>query len=1130
MSHRFKCTTEAEINNIKKRELASVEEANVRELIAQVGRLEELATELEGPVATRPLHAARLAVEQAVTCLDIPAAEPADWDKILEDLKDAQDNLQDRVEAGDEEAISAQATISLLRGILHLFLGPGGEEGALYDRTLTMLDDVEMMLILTRPALSEDWVQLWRVDRIETTIEACKKALELLKIDAPLSNARRAVANITLGNAYFDRVRGDRSDNLRLAIEYLEKGVAPGAKDRERYPRQWALAQQSLGNCYAWSQDFDKARERYLRALEWDDQFETDSQYSQDLATTLNNASIAGIRKWVKVVRGVIAARTLERPSTLFDIDRMQTDLNFRKPDVQISSLNDAFLWSKRFPTYQAVASYNLGRVYEIWADQVRAVRDLVLQWQDDWEAAATDESIPDASEETGETDERPPDASEEAGEAEERPAGASEEAEEADDRPPGAPEEDREEEKARWEKWIRELQEEVSKKEGEAKECYEKCIPRDDDSRHTSQLVELVAARRLGRLHFKNMAWEQAGCWYHKAIQVLERMRGEYITDLGRYALARQNANLYADMAFVCCRLAEDGDGRAPAWLVKEKGELSKDDLYTTALEYLEHGMARLLTEMLVRHDAAPRVAEPERTEEPDALKDLLHAFVERRAQIRKLESKLRNHQAGQQVSQTVEALLEARSAFDRTVALIQQHVPDFVVIPDVLEYHEIVDVVPWDKPSALVYFAITDWGTQVFVVTRGDGGHTGPSRGEPAWVTNDSTLHVFRLDLTRKELDKLLFSPEPEDPVGRWWQTYQAWQKARKARKDDQSLDDAWNQVMVEMEDPPRRVEAGWLAVYQLHRWKWELRNLWRSSIKDATENLYPGLFAEVDAYLKDTLECKRVIFVPQLGLRLLPLHALRDRQGQYLIERYEDIAYTPSAATLQGCRSRLAKGPQRTHFLGVAVGKNREEEDIFKKVIADIADFFRPGTAQPGTQPVLTLPENQAPGNQAKEEDVVRAARDRNFIAFECHGEFNLNDPWKSSLQLGGDDWLELHEVYDKVDLLQARMVTLGACESGLVDHTRPGGEFIGLPGGFLYAGASAVIGSLWKVDIQATGKLMVDTYQNVQKFEMQPSEALCQAQRAMLQSGSQHYRHPLYWAPFYLCGGCEGWWPP
>ena len=110
------------------------------------------------------------------------------------------------------------------------------------------------------------------------------------------------------------------------------------------------------------------------------------------------------------------------------------------------------------------------------------------------------------------------------------------------------------------------------------------------------------------------------------------------------------------------------------------------------------------------------------------------------------------------------------------------------------------------------------------------------------------------------------------------------------------------------------------------------------------------------------------------------------------------------------------------------------------------------------------------------------------------------------------------------YKKARLPNSRLITLGACESGLVDYTSPVDEFVGLPGGFLYAGAPAVIGSLWLVDQAKTKKLVIDIYKKVRVNGMRPSEALCEAQKEMLNGQPQ----PYYWAPFYLCGGCDGWW--
>jgi CHAT domain-containing protein len=68
---------------------------------------------------------------------------------------------------------------------------------------------------------------------------------------------------------------------------------------------------------------------------------------------------------------------------------------------------------------------------------------------------------------------------------------------------------------------------------------------------------------------------------------------------------------------------------------------------------------------------------------------------------------------------------------------------------------------------------------------------------------------------------------------------------------------------------------------------------------------------------------------------------------------------------------------------------------------------------------------------------------------------------------------------------LNLEQCRLVTLSACETGLIDFRNTSDEYIGLPSGFLYAGASSVVSSLWTVNDLSTAFLMIRFYQNLQK---------------------------------------------
>jgi CHAT domain-containing protein len=66
---------------------------------------------------------------------------------------------------------------------------------------------------------------------------------------------------------------------------------------------------------------------------------------------------------------------------------------------------------------------------------------------------------------------------------------------------------------------------------------------------------------------------------------------------------------------------------------------------------------------------------------------------------------------------------------------------------------------------------------------------------------------------------------------------------------------------------------------------------------------------------------------------------------------------------------------------------------------------------------------------------------------------------------------------------LNLEQCRLVTLSACETGLIDFRNTSDEYIGLPSGFLYAGAASVVSSLWTVSDLSTAFLMVKFYENL-----------------------------------------------
>ncbi len=77
---------------------------------------------------------------------------------------------------------------------------------------------------------------------------------------------------------------------------------------------------------------------------------------------------------------------------------------------------------------------------------------------------------------------------------------------------------------------------------------------------------------------------------------------------------------------------------------------------------------------------------------------------------------------------------------------------------------------------------------------------------------------------------------------------------------------------------------------------------------------------------------------------------------------------------------------------------------------------------------------------------------------------------------------------------------------------------GGEIIGLNRAFIYAGAPAVVSSLWSIGDQSTSFLMEKFYDNLKRM---PRDAALRAAQVDMIYGGQ-FTEPFYWAAFYLTG--------
>jgi CHAT domain-containing protein/tetratricopeptide (TPR) repeat protein len=144
---------------------------------------------------------------------------------------------------------------------------------------------------------------------------------------------------------------------------------------------------------------------------------------------------------------------------------------------------------------------------------------------------------------------------------------------------------------------------------------------------------------------------------------------------------------------------------------------------------------------------------------------------------------------------------------------------------------------------------------------------------------------------------------------------------------------------------------------------------------------------------------------------------------------------------------------------------------------------------------------------------------------IVHFATHGLLNSQHPELSGLVFSLVDkngkpqegFLTLQDIYNLN--LPAELVVLSACETGLGKEIS-GEGLIGLTRGFMYAGASRVVASLWKVSDVATAELMAEFYRSMEKDGLAPAAALRAAQVTMWKQ--KRWKAPYYWAAFQIQG--------
>ncbi len=251
---------------------------------------------------------------------------------------------------------------------------------------------------------------------------------------------------------------------------------------------------------------------------------------------------------------------------------------------------------------------------------------------------------------------------------------------------------------------------------------------------------------------------------------------------------------------------------------------------------------------------------------------------------------------------------------------------------------------------------------------------------------------------------------------------------------------------------------------------------------------ERLLARLHAQLIAPLAELLPSRRLLYlIPHGPLHYVPFMALRSAEGAYLLAADGPaIALAPSATILlHNCLGR-SQALARHGVPLLALGYNDEGEDALRYAEAE-------------AHHIASMLGGQAwAGPAAKSARLIDEAGRARWLHIAGHAFYDPHDPLGSALRLGAEDTLSARQIIEKVELT-ADLVTLSACLSG-VTHVVSGDEMLGLQRAFLYAGAPAVVCTLWEAaDLVAL--LVMDRFYTDLLRGIAPATALRDAQVAV-----------------------------
>ncbi len=523
-------------------------------------------------------------------------------------------------------------------------------------------------------------------------------------------------------------------------------------------------------------------------------------------------------------------------------------------------------------------------------------------------------------------------------------------------------------------------------------------------------------------------------------------------------------------------------------------------------------------IPEALLWHERGKTKMIRERTARDKAL--FLELSEKDKLRYEKIVNKLRTLESeqpaddlpGEHKLKKLKQIRRVKDELEALIGRIREYRPDF--LSEGMNFHEMRQCLSWEKNKVIITFIFTEYGSGAVILA-----------GKPgAPIIRHVVLDEFTDDKLKEFID-------------RW--------TAENNKFRDRS------------DHEPARME-------------------WGCFVDLFMEELYKSLFTPLEGILKK-INPQSIVFIPHKSLHILPLHLLNkveNGERQYLIDEYE-ISFSPSFEMLRSegearlkigdtlvaaadptedlpwSREEVNKSSEyfnsKKVFIGADAGINNIIQHAAGSGVIHIACHGEFDMTDPyRSMLVMAPPKKNIPDHVEKREHqsatVIKTKNDQKLCEYLSLGEgekemlqYNSRGGIRSRVRTFadgrelvidpdndrpiGEPWT-LGRILRELRLTDTFLVVLSACESGVVNIERLPDEYMGIPAGFLAAGARSVVSSLWKVNDKSSCELMKIFYENMINKKQSPTKALCNAQKVLRSQKS--YSNVYYWGAFQVSG--------